>query len=82
MVFTCTIGNFDLHIPVYMIGISILVSDYCILFAQLPVMLILYDTNCSYFLNLRKMRPLWLVAGLALINPNMAFYVYLDKQKM
>lgn len=61
--------------------ISISVCDYCVLFVQVPVMFILHDTNYSYFLILRKMRKLWLVAALALINPNMAFYVYLGKQK-
>lgn len=31
--------NLDIHIPVYTINISILLSDDCILFAQAPVML-------------------------------------------
>lgn len=30
--------NLDIHIPVYTINISILLSDDCILFAQAPVM--------------------------------------------
>lgn len=34
MLFTCTQRNLDIHNPVRMINISIVVSDYCILFVQ------------------------------------------------
>lgn len=36
LVLTCTRKNLGIHIPVYMINVSILVFNYCILIAQVP----------------------------------------------
>ncbi len=48
-VFTCTQRNLVFHILVYMVNTSILVSDCCILFAQLPVTFIDFNTNPGNF---------------------------------
>ncbi len=37
--------NLVFHIPAYMINTNIQVSEYCILFAQVPVTFIVYKTN-------------------------------------
>ncbi len=49
LVFTCTQRNLVIHIPAHMINAGIPVIDYCILFAQAPVMFIVYNTNCGNF---------------------------------
>lgn len=53
-----------------MINISGLVSDCIILFAQVPVMSILLQRKPLRCLNLRKMRQLWSIVGLELLNDN------------
>ncbi len=49
LVFTCTQRNLVIHTPVCMIDTSILISDYRILFAQVPVMFIVYNKNRGNF---------------------------------
>lgn len=55
--------------PVYMINISVPASDSCILFAKAPVMFIFLQHK------LRQMRPLRLIAGLALLNASVALLI-------
>lgn len=56
--------NLDSHILVCMININISGFDY--LFAQTPGMFVSLQHKPEQFLNQREMRPLWLIAGLAL----------------
>lgn len=63
---TCTQGSLHVHIPIYMMNISIPVSNNCIIFVQVHVMFIFYSINCRNFYNLGKIRPLYLTAELAL----------------
>lgn len=59
-----------------MINTNILVPDYYILLVQALVMFI-YKT-CQ-FRKLKKMRPLWLIEGLAFLNTNITFSQMKDK---
>lgn len=68
VMFTCTQRSLHIHVAVYIINISIPVSDYCMLLAQAPVMFTLYNTNADGFLNLRKMRSPSLIVGRALLT--------------
>lgn len=78
MVFTCMRRNLDIHNPVRMINISIVVSDCCILFVQVCAMFVFFlQLKLLQFLNLRKMRAPWLIAGLALLNANTALQIWL-----
>lgn len=45
LVLTCTQKNLGIHIPVYMINVSILVFNYCILIAQVPEMFTFLSGN-------------------------------------
>lgn len=45
LVLTWTQKNLGIHIPVYMINVSILVFNYCILIAQVPEMFTLSSGN-------------------------------------
>lgn len=77
MVFTCTQRYLEIHNPVHMINISVVVSDCCILFVQVCAMFVFVQHKLLQFLNLRKMRAPWLIAGLALLNANKALQIWL-----
>lgn len=51
-----------IHIPAYLINTSFLVSDCCILFAQVPVIFIFFTAQMTAFSEKKskKMRPRWL----------------------
>lgn len=65
------------HISVYMIIISVHVSDDHILFVQAPLMFMFYSTKTRQLLDLGKMSPLWLIAGLVLLNANITLQIWL-----
>lgn len=67
--------NLDTYIPVRMINISVPVSDYCILYTQVPVIFIYYSTNRGNFLE--KIRPPWFIASLALLNATIVLQLWL-----
>lgn len=52
--FTCTLSILAVRIPVYMINMHILVSDYCIVFARASVMFIFDGTSRGKFFRPRK----------------------------
>lgn len=61
-----------------MINISVPVSAYCILFAQVPPGIFFLFIFLRHISNEREKRePLWLSAGLALLNVNIALQIWL-----
>lgn len=44
LVFTCMQKNLHIHIAVFIINVSILLCDYCVLYAEAPVMFIFSST--------------------------------------
>lgn len=82
MVFTCRWRNLDIHIPVFMINIGLWVSDYGLLFAWCLFIFFLLHKLRQFLKAGGKMRPLWLFAGLAVLNAKVARQIWLKSTSL